>query len=228
MKYIVVGLGSLGREIANNQTKIGNEVIGVDINMHRVENIKNNIAGAICLDSTDEDSLKLLPIKEVDAIFVTYGKNFGISVQTVALLKSFGASRLIVRSISPIHETVIRSIGVAEIMTPEKDFSAMYVAQTILGDRCLQWDRITDTHHLFKIKAPGVLVSQSIETIDMEENFDVRLVAIERLTEVKNMLGMVQKQYMVIQRLTNDLIIEQEDILVIFGRIEGLKKLASL
>ena len=124
MKYIVVGLGSLGRETAKNQTKIGNEVIGVDINMHRVENIKNNIAGAICLDSTDEDGLKLLPIKEVDAIFVTYGKNFGISVQTVALLKSFGASRLIVRSISPIHETVIRSIGVAEIMTPEKDFSA--------------------------------------------------------------------------------------------------------
>lgn len=228
MKYIVIGLGSLGREIANNQTKIGNEVIGVDINMHRVENIKNNIAGAICLDSTDEDSLKLLPIKEVDAIFVTYGKNFGISVQTVALLKSFGAGRMIVRSISPIHETVIRSIGVAEIMTPEKDFSAMYVAQTILGDRCLQWDRITDTHHLFKIKTPGVLVNQSIETIDVEENFNIRLVAIERLTEVKNMLGMVQKQYMVIQRLTNDLIIEQEDILVIFGRIEGLKKLASL
>ncbi len=228
MKYIVIGLGSLGREIANNQTKIGNEVIGVDINMHRVENIKNNIAGAICLDSTDEDSLKLLPIKEVDAIFVTYGKNFGISVQTVALLKSFGAGRMIVRSISPIHETVIRSIGVAEIMTPEKDFSSMYVAQTILGDRCLQWDRITDTHHLFKIKTPGVLVNQSIETIDVEENFNIRLVAIERLTEVKNMLGMVQKQYMVIQRLTNDLIIEQEDILVIFGRIEGLKKLASL
>ena len=228
MKYIVIGLGSLGREIANNQTKIGNEVIGVDINMHRVENIKNNIAGAICLDSTDEDSLKLLPIKEVDAIFVTYGKNFGISVQTVALLKSFGAGRMIVRSISPIHETVIRSIGVAEIITTEKDFSSMYVAQTILGDRCLQWDRITDTHHLFKIKTPGVLVNQSIETIDVEENFNIRLVAIERLTEVKNMLGMVQKQYMVIQRLTNDLIIEQEDILVIFGRIEGLKKLASL
>ena len=228
MKYIVIGLGSLGREIANNQTKIGNEIIGVDINMHRVENIKNNIAGAICLDSTDEDSLKLLPIKEVDAIFVTYGKNFGISVQTVALLKSFGAGRMIVRSISPIHETVIRSIGIAEIMTPEKDFSSMYVAQTILGDRCLQWDRITDTHHLFKIKTPGVLVNQSIETIDVEENFDIRLVAIERLTEVKNMLGMVQKQYMVIQRLTNDLVIEQEDILIIFGRIEGLKKLASL
>jgi hypothetical protein len=33
---------------------------------------------------------------------------------------------------------------------------------------------------------------------------------------------------MVIQRLTNDLVIEQEDILVIFGKIEGLKKLASL
>ncbi|HAD00605.1 MAG TPA: TrkA family potassium uptake protein, partial [Porphyromonadaceae bacterium] len=100
MKYIVIGLGSLGREIANYQTKIGNEVIGVDINMRQVEAIKSNIAGAICLDSTDQEAINALPIKEVDAIFITYGKDFGISVQTVALLKSLGAARMIVRTIS--------------------------------------------------------------------------------------------------------------------------------
>lgn len=122
MKYIVIGLGSLGREIANYQTKIGNEVIGVDINMRQVEAIKSNIAGAICLDSTDQEAINALPIKEVDAIFITYGKDFGISVQTVALLKSLGAARMIVRTISSIHETVLRSIGafMANALVPKK------------------------------------------------------------------------------------------------------------
>jgi trk system potassium uptake protein TrkA len=228
MKYIVIGLGSLGREIANYQTKIGNEVIGVDINMRQVEAIKSNIAGAICLDSTDQEAINALPIKEVDAIFITYGKDFGISVQTVALLKSLGAARMIVRTISSIHETVLRSIGVKEIMTPERDFAAMYVAQTILGDRALQWDRITDTHHLYKMKTPEVLIDQSIETINLEENFNIRLVAIERLIEGKNLLGMTQKRYEVINHITNDILIQPNDLLLVFGKTEDLRKLASL
>ena len=116
MKFLVIGLGNLGRAIAENLTRIGDEVIGVDLNLHKVEAVKQTISGSVSLDTTDRDALNTLPLSEMDAIFVTYGKNFGTSVQTVALLKSLDAGKLIVRSISPIHETVIRSIGVAEII----------------------------------------------------------------------------------------------------------------
>lgn len=37
MKYLVIGLGNLGRAIAESLTCIGNEVIGVDINPHKTE-----------------------------------------------------------------------------------------------------------------------------------------------------------------------------------------------
>ena len=47
MKYLVIGLGNLGRAIAKDLTRVGNEVIGVDMDLHRVDMLKNDIAVAV-------------------------------------------------------------------------------------------------------------------------------------------------------------------------------------
>ena len=220
MKYLVIGLGNLGRAIAESLTCIGNEVIGVDINPHKTEAVKHTISGAISLDTTDKDALNTLPLNEMDAIFVTFGKDFGTSIQTVALLKNLDVNKLIVRGISPIHEAVIRSIGVAEIITPEDDFAGMYASQS--------WYRVTDTHHLYKIKAPVTFVGQTLQTIDIEENFGVRLVGIERPKTERNLIGLKQTQYSVIDKITGDLRVEEGDLLILFGKMEVLHRLADI
>ena len=228
MKYLVIGLGNLGRAIAESLTRIGNEVIGVDINPHKTEAVKHTISGAISLDTTDKDALNTLPLNEMDAIFVTFGKDFGTSIQTVALLKNLDVNKLIVRGISPIHEAVIRSIGVAEIITPEDDFAGMYASQSLLGELFKQWYRVTDTHHLYKIKAPVTFVGQTLQTIDLEENFGVRLVGIERPKTERNLIGLKQTQYSVIDKITGDLRVEEGDLLILFGKMEVLHRLADI
>lgn len=228
MRYLVIGLGNLGRAIAENLTRIGNEVIGVDVNLHKVEAVKQTISGSICLDTTDREALNTLALNETDAIFVTFGKDFGTSIQTVALLKSLDANKLIVRGISPIHETVLRSIGVAEIITPEDDFAGMYASQSLLGELFKQWYKVTDTHHLYKIKTPATLVGQTLKTIDLEDNFGIRLVGIERPKVERNLIGLKQIHYTIIERITDDLPLEADDLLIVFGRMEVLHKLAEI
>lgn len=228
MKYIVIGLGSLGKEIAENLSRIGNEVIGVDINLNRVDAVKQSIAGAICLDTTDEAALSTLPIKDNDAIIVTYGKDFGMSVQTVALLKSLGGNKLIVRSISSIHETVIRAIGVTEIITPEKDYSANYAAQSLLGGLFKQWYKVTETAHLYKISTPVAFVGQTLKDINMEENFNLKLVAIERITDTHNLIGMKQSEANIVEHQDDTTILEPNDILILFGKMEYLNKIVNI
>lgn len=228
MKYLVIGLGNLGRAIAKDLTRVGNEVIGVDMDLHRVDMLKNDIAGAIALDSTDKEALSTLPLSEMDAIIVTFGKDFGTSVQTVALLKSLDAGKLIVRAISSIHETVIRAIGVSEIITPEEDFSTMYTSQASLGGLFRHWYKVTDTEHLYKIKTPATLVGQTIKNIDFEENFGIHLIAIERPYEKKNLIGLTQTEYKVISRITEELVSEADDLLILFGKMELLNKIANI
>ncbi len=228
MKYLIIGLGNLGKAIAENLTSIGHEVIGVDKDMHRVEGLKETISGTVCLDSTDRIALNSLPLDEMDAVFITYGKNFGVSVETVALLKSLSVSQLIVRSISDTHETVLKAIGVAEIMTPEKDFASVYASQSTLGDLFRDWYKITGTHHIYKLTAPKALVGQTLESIGFEENFDIRLTGIERPEEKTNLLGIKQTVYNVIDRFNPGFEVKSGDILILFGYMESLRKLADL
>lgn len=228
MKFLVIGLGNLGRAIAENLTRIGEEVIGVDLNLHKLDAVKHTISGSVSLDSTDRDALNTLPLNEMDAVFVTYGKDFGTSVQTVALLKSLDAGKLIVRSISPIHETVIRSIGVSEIIRPEQDYAATYASQSLLGDLYQRRYRVTETHHLYKINTPAALVGQTLETINFPENFGIRLVGVERAKETRNLIGLKQTQYYVIDPLTDDLVLEANDQLILFGKMEVLHKIKEL
>ncbi|RHJ83193.1 TrkA family potassium uptake protein [Parabacteroides sp. AM08-6] len=228
MKYLVIGLGNLGRAIAESLTQIGNEVIGVDVNPHKIEAVKHTISGAICLDTTDKEALNTLPLNEMDAIFVTFGKDFGTSIQTVAFLKNLDVNKIIVRGISPIHEAVIRSIGVTEIITPEDDFAGMYASQSLLGELFKQWYKVTETHHLYKIKAPATFVGQTLKTINLEENFGIRLAGIERAKVERNLIGIKQKQYSVISSITGDITIEEDDLLILFGEMEVLHKLAEI
>lgn len=228
MKYLVIGLGNLGRALAENLSQIGNEVIGIDKDLSRVEAVKQSISGSVCMDSTDKEALRTLPLGEMDAIIVTFGKDFGTSVQTAALLKSLDAGKLIVRAISPIHETVIRAIGVSEIITPEQDFSAFYASTSLLGGLFKQWYKVTDTHHIYRIKTPAALVGQPLGTVRMEENFNLKLVAIERARETRNLIGIRQTDYRVIERLSDDLTLEEKDLLILFGRKEALNRLATL
>lgn len=228
MKYIIIGLGNLGKALAQDLARIGNDVIGVDINITRVDAMKQFISGTVCLDTTDEDALRTLPLKDADAIYVTFGKDFGASVQTVALLKSMGANRLIVRATSHIHQTVIQAIGVTEVITPEKDFSSIYVSHMLFGALFKQWYKITETHHLYKIAPPDIFIGQSLQNIDFEEKFGLRLVAVERIIEVKNVLGVKRPTYQVIDNFADAFIIEKDDVLLLFGELKDIEKLAEL
>lgn len=228
MKYLIIGLGNLGRAIASSLTRIGDEVIGVDKNMLRVDAVKQYTSGAINLDTTDRAALNTLPLNEMDAIIVTFGKNVGTSVETVALLKSLQAEKLIVRAISPVHETIIRAIGVSEIFTPEEDFASIYASMSLLGGLFKQWYKVTETHHIYKIKIPSALVGQDLGTVKPEENFDIRLVAIERPQEVRNLIGLKQIQYQVIDHFTDKFVLEENDMLIIFGKMETIKRLSDI
>lgn len=87
MKYLVIGLGTYGRELAINLSLQGNEVIGVDHRSENIEAVKEQLMTVYELDAKDENSLKLLPLKNMDIVIVAIGEDFGASLKTVALLK---------------------------------------------------------------------------------------------------------------------------------------------
>ena len=107
MKYIVLGLGDYGRVLSEELASLGHEVIGADISESRVDAIKDKIATAFVMDVTDEMSLSVLPLNNVDVVIVAIGENFGASVRVVALLKQRKVQHIYARDIDDVHKAVL-------------------------------------------------------------------------------------------------------------------------
>jgi trk system potassium uptake protein TrkA len=87
MKYIIIGLGNFGTTLCTSLTAMGHEVIGVDKDMQKVNQVKDRVTHGICLDSSDMHAITTLPLKDADIVIVCIGEDIGASILTTAILK---------------------------------------------------------------------------------------------------------------------------------------------
>ena len=118
MRYLIIGLGIYGSNLARDLTDMGHEVIGADIRQSNIEAIKDYISTVYLIDTTEETAIGVLPLKNVDLVIVAIGENFGASVKTVALLKQNGVKHIYARAIDKLHESILQGFEVERIITP--------------------------------------------------------------------------------------------------------------
>ncbi len=131
-KYIIIGLGSFGASLAEKLTQEGNEVIGVDASMAKVDAMKDKLSHVIRLDATDQITVSGLPIAQTDVVIVAIGEDQGANIMATAIMKNLKAKRLISRAISRLHEGVLQAIGVDEIVHPEEETAERWAKKLCL------------------------------------------------------------------------------------------------
>jgi trk system potassium uptake protein len=179
MNIVAIGLGNFGASLAKILTSLGHDVLGVDNDLNRVEFFKDVVANTICLDATDPHALRLLPIKEADVFVVCIGNDFGISVQIAALLKKFGASRVICRESSSIHLTVLNAIGVNETINPEYE-SARIIAQMLPLKGIQNLFSITDSFKIVDMLMPDFMIGKKKSAVSFRKETHLKIVALKR------------------------------------------------
>ena len=172
MKYIIIGLGNYGGVLAEELSVLGHEVIGVDTNEHRVDVLKDKIATSFIIDATDEQSLSVLPLKDVDVVIVAIGENFGASVRVVALLKKKGVKHIYARAVDDVHKTVLEAFNLDSILTPEKEAARSLVRLLDLHVNVESF-QIDEEHYVMKFKLPSCFVGYKVSDLSLETEFNM-------------------------------------------------------
>lgn len=128
MKYLVIGLGNFGSTLACKLTDMGHEVIGVDINEHHVEEIKDRVSVAYIMDATDKAALRSLPLDDIDYAVVAIGQSMDCSLRTVAALKELKVTHIYARAIDLTHRSILRAMNIQKIVIPES-YAASIIAE---------------------------------------------------------------------------------------------------
>ena len=223
MKYIIIGLGNYGYVLAEELAAMGNEVIGADSEETRVDSIKDKIATAMCIDATDMNSLSALPLDSADAVVVTIGENFGASIRVVALLKQLKVKHIYARSIDDVHKSILEAFQLEKILTPEEDAARRLVELWEFNTQTEAF-KIDDDNYIMMFQIPDKFVGFFVNELNMQKEFNLRILAIKRLCQTKNLLGITVTDYHMIDDITDEVKIEEKDILVCMGQYKDFRK----
>ena len=112
---LLIGLGRFGKHIALQLNKLGHEVMAVDSNEERINEILPIVTNAQIGDSTNTEFLKSLGIGNFDVCIVTIGGNFQNSLETTSLLKELGAKLVVSRAERDVQAKFLLRNGADEI-----------------------------------------------------------------------------------------------------------------
>ncbi|WP_320815966.1 TrkA family potassium uptake protein [Flavobacterium sp.] len=223
MKIIVFGLGNFGMSLALSLTETGNEVIGIDKQMDKVNLVKDKISHAICMDSTNELAFDAVPLKDADKVVVAIGESEGAAIITTAIIKKLSDVKIISRALSPIHDTVLEAMGIHSIIHPEQE-SADRLTKQINFKSTLENYQLDDNYTISEVKARNEFFGKSLEELDSIDKYHLTLITIIRKKEKRNLIGKKSLVKESIGRPSPDTIIEEGDILVVYGNNKDIEK----
>jgi trk system potassium uptake protein len=209
-QFAVIGLGRFGGSICRTLSEQGMEVLAIDIDEDRVNEFASIVSHAVVGDSTDENVLKSLGIRNFDHVIVAIGDNIQASILTTLILKELGVQHITVKATNDYHEKVLKKIGADQIVHPERDMGER-IAYNLISNNVLDYLELSDKHSIVEIVASERLDGHSLLELDIRARYGINIVAIRRGTNV------------IVSPLASE-IIRKGDVLVVIGADEDIDR----
>lgn len=223
MKYILVGLGNFGASLAEKLTMTGNEVIGVDIKLSKVEDIKHKITHAINLDATEIGAISNLPLNDTDVVIVGIGEDMGANIMATALMKQMKVKRLISRAVSPLQEMVLQAMGVKEIIHPEEETAERWSKKLNLHGVVDSFE-LNKEYSIIEAKIPRKYDGRVLEEVGLKRDFNIIVLTTMEIRQEKNAIGSFTDVSKINDVASAQTVLRYGDIMVLYGHNKNLKK----
>ncbi|MFQ6069025.1 MAG: potassium channel family protein [Candidatus Aminicenantales bacterium] len=216
MKFAVIGLGSFGAYVARTLYEKGHEVLAVDVDKHKIEEIKDFVSHAVQMDGADKENLRALGIQDMDVVIVCSGPEMEASILTVLFLHEIGARRIIAKALTEDHGKILDAVGATEVIYPEKDM-AIRTALKLTSPNILEYLPLSSGYSIQEIAPPENFIGKSLMELDLRNKYGIQVLAVRELIPEKTTF---------IPRA--DFVIKDSDILIIVGEEKQLARINSI
>lgn len=227
-RFAVIGMGRFGRRLSALLAEAGAEVVAVDRDKTVVDEIRDTVTLAVCLDSTDEDALRAQGIHKMDVVIVGIGSSFEANLLTTVVLKQLGVPRVISRATTDRRAKILLSIGADSVANPELESAARWRSQ-LLAPSLMERLDLTDGYSLTQVAAPRVFHNKTLEELDVRKKHKITVAAIRRSpASEKSETETGQRSARLIKVPMPESRIRPGDILLVIGSDEAIEALANL
>lgn len=207
---LLIGLGRFGKHVAIQLNELGHEVMAVDNNEERVNEILPYVTNAQIGDSTNADFLQSLGVRDFDVCFVAIAGNFQNSLETTSLLKELGANLVVARAERDVQKKFLLRNGADEVVYPEKQM-AKWAAIRYTADHILDYIEVDEEHVIFEVKVPEHWIGKTVGKLDIRKKYNINIMA----TKENGKFNMA---------VSPDTVLDDEDSILVIGAYKDLQK----
>jgi trk system potassium uptake protein TrkA len=213
-RIAVVGLGQFGTSLVRQLCRFDVEVLAIDKDPQKIEEIADECEDAIVLDIHDEEATRAR-LEDVDVLVVAIGETPlpGILLTTIA--QELGIERVVVRAHGITSRSILTKLGATEIYSPEKKAAESMVRKLTVAN-AIDSLPLDNDQAIIEIGAPSDWVGRSVKEIGIRQNYALNLLCVSRTDGVDHDFAPAI-----------DIPFKETDILYLLGSRDRLAKLTG-
>ncbi len=226
--FAVIGLGRFGQSVAEKLAEMGMDVIAIDKDEDRVNEISNIVNHAVQLNATNESSLREIGMQDVEIAVVAVGEDIASSILICSYLKNdLKIERVIAKAIDTRHGAVLSKLSVDSVIYPERE-SGKRLAERLVSKNIFDIIDFSETHSLMEIRTPDIFVEKTLAELDLRKKYNINVIALKRKTPTisENSLSSFNEKTIISPKPEE--IIIKGDILIIIGEKKNLEIIRKL
>ena len=173
---LLIGLGRFGRSIAEKLNEMHHQVMAVDRDEARVNDVLPLVTEAQIGDATNEAFLRSLGVDNYDVCFVAIGEDFQSSLETTSLLKELGAKKVVSRASRGVHRKFLLRNGADDVVYPEKQLAA-WTAVRYTTDLVRDYIALDEEYAIYDLAVPDEWIGKTVGALDIRKKYSLNLLA---------------------------------------------------
>lgn len=215
--FVVIGMGRFGTSIAIKLCELGHEVLAIDDDETRIQDVTEYVTHAVIADAKEERVLRSLGVRNYDCAILAIGSDIADSVLITMTLKELGLKEIICKARESRHKKILLKIGADRVIIPEHEAGTKLAIQ-IANLNLLEYLEITEKYGLSEMNIPKKWVSHTLVELNLRRRHGVTVVAVKHKMDEEDVNMLPSPDYK----------FQEGDVLVIIGKREDIDEISHL
>lgn len=211
----IIGLSSFGHYLCRYLSAAGTQVLAVDVDEKKIDEVKPFVAKAVVADARDKETLLVLGLEDIDGAVVSVGEPIDTSILITLYLKELGVKEIIAKASSLDHGKILDKIGASEIVFPERDM-AKRIAYTLRRSTLFDYIALTEGYSIVEMAPPQAWIGKSLNQLDIRKRHNAQIILIKDVIVGEALIP------------TGDYMVKDSDVLVIMARDNEMEELGKI
>lgn len=181
--FVVFGLGKFGYSVAVSLCQNGCDVLAVDIDEEKVEDIAPEVTYAVKGNVTDPEVYRSLGLSNMDGAVVAIAENLEASVMATILAREAGIPYVLAKASTPTHATVLRKVGADQIIFPEKEMGSR-VARNMVFGKFMDTFELSSRYSMVEMQVPDSWAGRTLRQLDVRNRYGLNVIACKEGGEI--------------------------------------------